>query len=166
MINKQAAADYLGVSSRAVERYTQQGKLSVQYEPGKTRPVAIYDEQELKALKTELDRELYARRPIVTREPNSDNPDQALARLSENSNSEAMSLLIPILKAVGIGNNKLSIPIADKLILDLKEAQALTHFSRADLLEAIKSKKLKASMRGRGWKIKRSELEKYVQNLI
>jgi excisionase family DNA binding protein len=165
MKSKQEAANYLGVSPRAIERYTQQGKLSVQYQPGKTRPVAVYDEQELKILKTDIDRELYARRPIVTREPNSDNPDQTLARLSENSNSQAISLLIPALKALGVGNNKLSVPIADKLILDLKEAQALTHISRAELLEAIKKGKLKARKSGRGWKIKRTQLDEYIKIL-
>ncbi len=165
MKNKQAAADYLGVSSRAVERYTQQGKLSVQYEPGKTRPVAIYDEQELKTLKAELERDLYPRRPLVTREPNSDNSEQSLARLSENSNLQVLKLLTPALEALGVANSKPSVPIADKLILDLKEVQALTHLSRADLLEAIKSRKLKATKKGRGWKVKRADLEEYIKKL-
>jgi excisionase family DNA binding protein len=165
MKSKQEAANLLGVSSRAIERYTQQGKLSVQYQPGKTRPVATYDEQELKALKADIDRELYARRPVVTREPNSDNPDQALSRLSANSNSQAISLLIPALEAIRAASNTPPVPIADKLILDLKEVQALTHLSRGDLLEAIKSKKLKAAKRGRGWKVKKMELEEFIKRL-
>jgi excisionase family DNA binding protein len=165
MKNKQAAADYLGVSQRAVERYTQQGKLSVQYEPGKTRPIATYDEQELKILKAELERDLFARRPTVNREPNNDNPDQSLARLSENPRIQAIARIAPILEALGAGSSRPSVPISDKLILDVKEAQALTHFSRADLLSAIKEGKLKASKRGRGWKIKRAELDEFVKNI-
>ncbi len=31
-MNKKEAAEYLGVSTRAIERYTKQGKLSVKYE--------------------------------------------------------------------------------------------------------------------------------------
>ena len=53
-MNKQEAADYLGVSTRAIERYTQKGKLSVKYEGGKTRPVAVSDPEELDKLKEEL----------------------------------------------------------------------------------------------------------------
>ncbi|MDF5739617.1 MULTISPECIES: hypothetical protein [unclassified Nostoc] len=39
-MNKQSAADFLGVSVRALERYVQQGKISVTYDKGKTRPIA------------------------------------------------------------------------------------------------------------------------------
>ena len=52
-MKKKEAADYLGVSTRAIERYTSQGKLSVKYEKGKTRPITIYDPNELKKLKEE-----------------------------------------------------------------------------------------------------------------
>ncbi|WP_206818095.1 helix-turn-helix domain-containing protein, partial [Chroococcus sp. FPU101] len=58
-MNKQEAADYLGVSTRAIERYTQKGKLSVKYEGGKTRPVAVYDLSELDKLKEELNTTTY-----------------------------------------------------------------------------------------------------------
>lgn len=37
-----------------MERYVQQGKLSVRYEKGKTRPAANFDQTELEAFKTEL----------------------------------------------------------------------------------------------------------------
>ncbi|GAB1538082.1 hypothetical protein NUACC21_07390 [Scytonema sp. NUACC21] len=53
-MNKQQAADFLGVSVRALERYVQQGKISVRYEKGKTRPTANFDETELEAFKEEL----------------------------------------------------------------------------------------------------------------
>jgi excisionase family DNA binding protein len=165
MKNKQGAADYLGVSQRAVERYTQQGKLSVEYQPGKTRPIATYNEQELKILKAELERNLFARRPTVDREPNNDNPDQSLARLSENPRVQAIARIAPILEALGAGNVSPTVPVADKLILDIKEAQQLTHFSRSDLIEAIKTDRLKGTKRGRGWKIKRTDLDEYIKNL-
>jgi predicted site-specific integrase-resolvase len=41
-MNKQEAAEFLGVSVRALERYVQQGKISVRYEKGKTRPTANF----------------------------------------------------------------------------------------------------------------------------
>ncbi len=53
-MNKQKAAEFLNVSVRAVERYTQQGRLSVTYKPGRTRPVAEYRDAELEALRAEI----------------------------------------------------------------------------------------------------------------
>ena len=53
-MNKQSAADYLGVSVRALERYVQQGRIGVKYEKGKTRPTANFDPAELEAFKSEL----------------------------------------------------------------------------------------------------------------
>ena len=53
-MNKREASQYLGKTERAVERYTQAGDLSVKYKPGKTRPVADYDETELRELKHPL----------------------------------------------------------------------------------------------------------------
>ncbi len=43
-MNKQQAAEYLGVSVRALERYVQQGRISVKYEKGKTRSTGAHPE--------------------------------------------------------------------------------------------------------------------------
>lgn len=56
LIRKSEAAARLGVSVRALERYTSQGKIGVRYERGKTRPVAVYDEADLAALRERLGR--------------------------------------------------------------------------------------------------------------
>jgi len=53
-MNKQQAAKLLGVSVRALERYVQQGRISVKYEKGKTRSTANFDQTELEGLKEEL----------------------------------------------------------------------------------------------------------------
>ena len=37
MLNKQQAAEFLGVNVRTLERYTQEGKIGGRYEKGKTR---------------------------------------------------------------------------------------------------------------------------------
>lgn len=42
-MNKQEAAEFLGVSVRALERYVQQGRLGGWYEKGKTRPTLVFD---------------------------------------------------------------------------------------------------------------------------
>ena len=50
MLNKQLAAEFLGVTVRTLERYTQEGKIGGRYEKGKTRSVLVYDEEGSKPL--------------------------------------------------------------------------------------------------------------------
>ena len=56
MKNKKAAAAELGVSVRTLERYTRQGKISATYSSGRARRTPLYNEDELAALKGQLDR--------------------------------------------------------------------------------------------------------------
>ena len=56
-----------------------------------------------------------------------------------------------------------TVPIDKKLVLTLKEAQALTGFSRERLRKAIKEGQLKGKIVGQGWKIKRSDLDEYIE---
>jgi excisionase family DNA binding protein len=54
---------------------------------------------------------------------------------------------------------------AHKLTLGLTEAAALSGLSRNHLRQAIKEKNLKSRKIGRGWRIKRADLETYVRKL-
>jgi excisionase family DNA binding protein len=54
---------------------------------------------------------------------------------------------------------------AHKLLLSLPEAAALSGLSRNHLRQAIKEKNLKSRKIGRGWRIKRADLEAYVSKL-
>jgi excisionase family DNA binding protein len=51
-------------------------------------------------------------------------------------------------------------------MLTLQEAAALSNLSRAHLRQAIRCGKLKAKIIGRGWRIKRADLDTYVRALI
>ncbi len=62
-MNKQQAAAYLNVSTRAVERYTSKGKLTPRYEKGRTGPAPVYEQQQLDALKAEMEQAATA--PVV-----------------------------------------------------------------------------------------------------
>ena len=53
-MNKQEAAQFLGVSVRTLESYAAQNRVVVNYIRGKTRPVADFDEADLERLKDEL----------------------------------------------------------------------------------------------------------------
>jgi excisionase family DNA binding protein len=55
--------------------------------------------------------------------------------------------------------------LAHKLTLSLAEAAQLSGLSRNHLRAAIEEKKLKARIIGRGWRVKRSDLEAYVVKL-
>lgn len=58
-MDKKAAADFLGVSVRALERYVQQGRISVRYEKGRTRSTANFELAELEVFKAELNQPTY-----------------------------------------------------------------------------------------------------------
>ncbi len=183
-MNKQEAADFLGVSVRALERYVQQGRISVKYEKGKTRSVANFDATELEAFRTELNEPSY--KPAVesrqtaskdeTRQMSPDNQSQTdkdllhYGQLSEFGEVDQLSVIdklsIIIETLLNKSQNQPSLTIADKLLLKLPEAQALTGLSREILRTAIKEGKLKAEKIGRSWRIKRSDLDEYVAGLF
>ncbi len=185
-MNKEDSAKYLGCSVRALERYTQQGKIAAHYVKGKTRPTVEYEESDLRAFKGTLDAELYPQRPAVENAPKEFSANVAhnpasLARLSDiapqNDFRELVGLIIRESVREGIGaameasgghqSTPLEVPIADKLVLSLKEAALLSGISRDRLVAAIESKRLKASKDkiGRGWRVKRDDLDAYVKKL-
>lgn len=189
-MNKQEAADFLGVSVRALERYVQQGKISVKYEKGKTRSTANFDAVELEAFRVELNQPSY--KPAVetrqtpqqrqttpkdeSRQNSPDNQPQTDKNLlhsgeiatfdgvDELSVIDKLSIIIETL--LNKSQTQLSLSIADKLLLKLPEAQALTGLSREILRSAIKQGTLKAEKIGRSWRIKRTDLDEYVAKLF
>jgi excisionase family DNA binding protein len=177
-MNKQEAADFLGVSVRALERYVQQGRISVKYEKGKTRPTANFDSTELEAFKIELNQPTI--KPAVeTRQITTDQQTQTanatyqsgeITRfddISEFGEIDAIEKLSSIIEQLlGKGDNQPIVPIADKLLLTLPEAQALTGLSKEVLRQAIASGELKAKVIGKGWRIKRSDLESFIDKLF
>ncbi len=171
-MNKQEAAKYLACSVRAIERYTQKGRLSATYVKGKTSPAAEYREEDLRALKVELDAELYPQRPSVEKplaQTFSDNlahNPASLATLSAGASSQSdFAALIGVIVRESVQAASAGVPIADKVMLNLADASALSSLSRGHLLAAIHTGKLQAKIIGRGWRIKRASLDAYVQKL-
>jgi excisionase family DNA binding protein len=58
-----------------------------------------------------------------------------------------------------------NVSIADKPLLKLNEAAALTGLSRDTLRTAIDTKKLKGKMIGKAFRIKRDDLDEYIKKL-
>lgn len=164
-MNKQEAADYLGVSVRALERYVSQGRISVRYEKGKTRPTAHFDPQELEAFKQELTQPTYKPRQIPTASQIAEETTLTHSgEVSEFGEINAIDKLAGIIERL-LQREFPSVPVADKLLLTISEAQALTGLSREFLREAIASGELKAKVIGKGWRIKRSDLDKFIDEL-
>lgn len=74
-MEKQDAAEYLGVSTRTLERLVASGRLKRGRALRKTRPVAVFEEKELERLKRELDS---GRPPEVFGRPNTPKPKDAI----------------------------------------------------------------------------------------
>ena len=167
MLTKQLAAEFLGVNVRTLERYTQEGKIGGRYEKGKTRSVLVYDEEELRAFKAAQETTTY--KPAV--DQTATNPDRdktALSKFVEVSQQlHLLDHLKDVLKAIREEQEieRLTVPIHHKLTLSLAEASALSGLSRQRLRQAIKDGTLTAQIIGRGYRVKRTDLEDYVDSL-
>ena len=151
-------------------RYTQEGKIGGRYERGRTRSVLVYDESELQTFKTELETKTY--KPAVNQsQTNSDTDEKALSRFGDVPQSltlpDGLDRLVDVLKAIRSEQevDRLVIPIYHKLTLSIAEASALSGLSRLRLRQAVKDGQLPAQIIGKGYRVKRIDLENYVSNL-
>jgi excisionase family DNA binding protein len=164
-MNKKEAANYLKVSTRAIERYTSKGRLTPAYEPGRTGPAPVYDSTQLDDLRREMETALTAPPVKLDKPAISDKGDTGGALVLSRSGQSAA--LVELVAAIERARSEArpQAPLEAKLTLNLQEASALSGLSRGYLLEAIKGKKLKARIIGRGWRVKRDDLDSYVKKL-
>src|SRR5579883_15099 len=171
-MNKQQAAEFLGVSVRALERYVQQGRISVKYEKGKTRPTAHFDQVELEAFRDELNQPtvkpaIESRQTPTEVQQQTDKPVLYAGEIADFGDISVIDKLASIIEGMlAKGEQEPSVPIADKLLLTLTEAQLLTGLSKQFLLSVIQDGTLKAKTIGRSWRIKRSDLEAFIADLF
>jgi len=163
-MNKKEAAEYLGVSTRAIERYTAQGKLTPTYEKGRTGPAPVYDQAQLDDLKKQMDESAEATSAAVQREKpdKSDKGDkQGGLVLRSGSRADLAAFITALDKARGLS----IADIAAKPLLTRTEAQRYTGLSRELLHEAVESGKVKEIKLGRAYRIKRTDLDAYIESL-
>lgn len=162
-MTKKEAADYLGRSTRAVERWAARNRLTVKYRKGATNNIAEFDRREVEALKQELEKE--------KRKSASKRAKQA-AKLTPTYLPELVDAVAVRVADLVRANPKevaqdgtVFVPIAQKLTLNLAEASALSGLSENYLTKAIRAKKLRASKErgGGGWNIKRADLDEFVE---
>ncbi len=168
-MNKEEAAAYLGISTRTLERYSKDGKVQVKYEGAKTRPIAIYDKEDLDQLKTELQTPVI--KPTIANSatiPTATDID--LVGLSGFVGIVAR-LVNPIERLIDAFDRRMKleskpqVPVADKLLLTMPEAQALTGLSRDILKEAISAGELPTKIMGKAYRFKRTDIEAYIDRL-
>ncbi len=70
-MRKEEAAKYLGVSTRTIERLATEGRLRTRREKGKTKPIVVFDDEDLARVKKEREE---ARPPEVFGRPNTTKP--------------------------------------------------------------------------------------------
>lgn len=163
-MNKLEASKFLNVTTRSLERYVKEGLIGATYERGKTRPVVAFDRGELERFKADLESKVY--KPAI--ESNGSNNDEsALAQLRKTTPQQAelavAEQLIEAIKAL-LSHQKRQ-PIEHKLLLTLPEVQALTGLSYKRLSQAIRERRLKARKLGKSWRIKRVDLDEFIDKL-
>ena len=172
MVGKKEAAEFLGVSTRTLERQVTDGKLSVRYEPGATNNIAMFDEDELANLKAE--REVPRIKPQLAL--NTPDRDEAAEIVSTPSMGLMGGFLTPFTQLVERlitalterdGEKKpTSDTLRGKYLFTLAEAQIVTGLSRELLMTAIKNGELSTRIMGKSYRIKPEELKEYIQKII
>lgn len=179
MLNKAQAAEFLGVTPRAIENYVAQGKLHVQYAAGLRGRIALFDEAELQRVKAERAQTPYldpTAKTIQTLFPQPPQPQQPAPQPPQQPQSlflallqglsdllkdpDVRYLLTEALKA-GVQNWQES-EKADQMALSIKEASEATGLSESTLRKDIREGALKAKFKGRGYLIRRADLQRYL----
>lgn len=187
MLDKKQAAEYLGVTTRTLERHAKEGKLSVRYEQSQFGEIAMFDPEELENFRE--GKQISRIKPTI--EPDQPepinrplNPQSQIAR-SPQTQTELFNpqqpettfgiaaLMAPLGALFGnltraIDNHSSRVTateIRSKLLLTLDEAQIVTGLSRDLLLDAIKNGELPSKIMGKAYRIKTQDLERYIQEL-
>ncbi len=146
-MNKKEVSEFLGVSTRLVEKYASEGRLGeITYVRGKTGKQADYNRDAVEKLKQTLESPNTA---IATKTPD--------ARLFVASLVEAMASREEVRSA--------SVRVSEKLLLSVKDCRFLTGLSEQAIRDAIRDETLKSRVIGRGFKVKRTDLDEFINKL-
>jgi excisionase family DNA binding protein len=175
-MNKKEAATFLGCSERAINRYISKRQISVKYEQGKHGAEAMFDKEELERFKEARALPAMPYSPAVEK---NGHKRLATADRADTLATVNPSALAPIIETVGASiidqvfskvqvlreSDHTSVRISERLTLTLDQASSLSGLSKGFLRTAISERRLKAAKRGRGWNVKRADLDNYVKKL-
>jgi excisionase family DNA binding protein len=187
MLDKKQAAEYLGVTTRTLERHAKEGKLSVRYEQSQFGEVAMFDLEELENFREgkqttrikptiEPDRVEQIDRPAnpqsqIARSPQTQlelsNPQQPESTLGFGALIAPLGALFNNLtRAIDNHSSRVTTTeLRSKLLLTLDEAQTITGLSREILIDAIKNGEIPSKIMGKSYRIKQKDLERYIDEL-
>jgi excisionase family DNA binding protein len=152
VMNKIGAAKELKISVRSLQRLAQSGVLKVVYKRGDSgKQEAVFDADDIAKYKIERDK------PIDKLVPVSAMTKNDLAR------SNTLEFLDVFKNA--LTSRKSVVPIADKVLLTVQDCRALTGLSEQIIRDAIRGETLKARRIGRGFKVKRTDLDDFIDKL-
>jgi excisionase family DNA binding protein len=162
-MNKKEASEFLGISTRLVEKYASENRLGeVTYVRGKTGKQAEYDRKAVENLKTALESPDTA---IATKTPDARLFVAQLVEAMANHEQANIEAIRGLLSGSGEYPRNASVRISEKILLNLSDCRSLTGLSEATLRDAIKSGELRAKIIGRGWKVKRQDLDEFIKKL-
>ena len=168
MLTKKEAAEYLGVSTRTLERYVKNGKLSVRYEDSSNGEIALFDSDELDqfADDKQTPRIMPASMDLGLAMTTS---DMVLSRCVGGLLAPFQELTERLIFALSDHEDRREKITPDKLrgklLLTLAEAQIMTGLSREILMEATKDGRLPSQIMGKAYRIKAKDLEKFIDEL-
>ncbi len=161
-ITKEQAAEILSMTTRAVERYTKQNRLSATYERGRTRPVPMYDEAEVRALAASL---LHPAQPAIVNNDRSDNNDRDFAinpnqALQRAGSEQGIAMVLSVLREAQ------NAPHAPCMLLSVKEAAEFSGLSVSRIMKAIHDKQLDGRKIGRGFKLRPVDVREFARQVF
>jgi excisionase family DNA binding protein len=182
-MNKKEAAEKLGVSEKTIERYKSSGKLPAKLKrvvgnDGTARKILDFDESDIEQLKRDLDKDIVY--PTVADGHAQTKPDTDIDRQPQPDSLNSENTQLSILGQTAAANvidaisarfesvfekNLATVRAGGKILLNLKECTLLTGLSDDYLRDTIKAGTLKAKIIGRGYKVKRQDLDDFVNNL-
>ena len=178
-MNKQEASKFLGVSEKTLERFKSAGRISARMKrvigtDHKSRNILDFNESDLERLKREINHQKVYPSVIIrqrqTETPTTQDTDSVSLTDTELGlvrQSVSQTNLVTILQQIStVFERQLNASDrAQKLMLDLRDASILSGLSKSYLKSAIKEGTLKAKLIGRGWKVKRSDLDQFISDL-
>ncbi len=156
LLKKEDAAAYIGVSVRTLQRLAGRGEIPRSEERGPKGLEARFDS-------TDLDAYLEKHKPQALFRPSAAAPLVTTRDMRQDA---------PLVTTGGTGGQQspgmaalAAFGASSKLLLSLHDARALTGLSTQFLRDAIKTGKLKGRIIGKGYKIKRADLDNYIKKL-
>ena len=156
--SKKQAAEFLGVSTRAIERAVRRGHLPAQYRPGKHGRMAWFAPEDLSRYRNFQQ----VRAPLGFTSAVLEPKRQSGITIGTIT---PLAALETELNPAGRKQSVNPVPLNQRLMLSIADAALLSGLPRNFLLESIQSEKLKGVKIGRSVLVKRLDLETFVARL-